>query len=383
MVDAAADTGVHNSQPEGIGRVATPDGMVAWNNLGRNVVFADVQLRPRAVFGTTVFPDDDLPSQFDLDVHAILDLPELARMLVVNHYGLVRGFRRADLLGHPSPQQVEPSRVWSFVADVERLVVVAGSLVGSSPRSDGAIGLLVTAPFDDRGSDGSPLPANLQATDLGEVSALGVIESTSDPSIAVGGDGRIALVPFADGRIGRPRWQARIEFRAATVALHDGLIFAAGPGQGRVDDYQWEGLSGGGFALLDPFDGSVVASGRLPEGVAWGTGGIAVAPFGPSLAAVDRSGGMHLVDPRTGHTGRAGPAAHTGRAGPAGRTPTSPVDSGPPETGPPDAASLGIGHMAVVGDRVLCGFNRGGYRLHSFCNSSSPGSVSRVSEEDP
>ena len=40
-VDAHAEVGVRNSQPEGIGRVANLDDLVAWNNLGRNIVFAD------------------------------------------------------------------------------------------------------------------------------------------------------------------------------------------------------------------------------------------------------------------------------------------------------------------------------------------------------
>ncbi len=53
-VDAWADAGVRNSQPEGIGRVVALRDLVCWNNLGRNVVFADDGLRPLAVFGTTL-----------------------------------------------------------------------------------------------------------------------------------------------------------------------------------------------------------------------------------------------------------------------------------------------------------------------------------------
>jgi hypothetical protein len=30
-----------------------------------------------------------------------------------------------------------------------------------------------------------------------------------------------------------------------------------------------------------------------------------------------------------------------------------------------DTRSLGIAHAAVVGDHILYGFNRGGYRLHT------------------
>src|ERR1700744_676797 len=42
--DATAADGVRNSQPEGIGRMVALDGLVCWNNLGRNGVFADRRL---------------------------------------------------------------------------------------------------------------------------------------------------------------------------------------------------------------------------------------------------------------------------------------------------------------------------------------------------
>ena len=39
-LDSHPESRVHNSQPEGIGRVVALEGLCAWNNLGRNVVFA-------------------------------------------------------------------------------------------------------------------------------------------------------------------------------------------------------------------------------------------------------------------------------------------------------------------------------------------------------
>ncbi len=48
-VGSAAEFGVRNSQPEGIGRVVVLEDLVCWNNLGRNVVFADRLLRPRGI----------------------------------------------------------------------------------------------------------------------------------------------------------------------------------------------------------------------------------------------------------------------------------------------------------------------------------------------
>jgi hypothetical protein len=342
-IDAAAETGVRNSQPEGIGRVVTLGDLVCWNNLGRNVVFAaaaDAGLHPRAIFGTTLFPGEDEPSQYDLDVHSILNLPECGLVVVLNHFGVVRGFRRAALLGHTGGQLVAPSSIWTFVADVERTIAVAGRLVGSAPRSDGALGLLVSDPVD-RVPAGATLPTRLEATAFGEVTALGVVPSDEDSLVAVGGDARVALVPLTGGQIGRPRWEAGVGFRVAILAWHGGLLWAAGPDRpGAVDDYDWERLRGGGFAALDPADGRSVMGGPLPDDVAWGTGGVAVAPFGSWLAVAGRTGCMYLVDARTG--------------------------TGHRSAGRPAGPSLGIAHLTVAGQRVLCGFNRGGYRLHSF-----------------
>jgi hypothetical protein len=343
-VDAAADKGVRNSQPEGIGRVVALGDLTCWNNLGRNVVFADAALRPHAIFGATLFPDDDEASQYDLDVHAILDVTECGLVVVLNHFGTLRAFRRRDLLGSPDGRLVTPACVWSFVADVERTVVVAGRLVGSAPRSGGAIGLVISELLRSLPEDAS-VPTRLDAAAFGEVTALGVVPPPRDPRIAVGGDGKLALVPMTNGRAGRPRWETSVGFRVATIAWHGGALWAAGPDrQTNIDDYDWEALAGGGYAVFDHADGRPVLSGRLPDDVAWGTGGVAVSPFGSLLAAAGRTGCLHLVDPRTG-------ASHRTSA-PLSRT------------------SLGIAHLAVVAGRVVCGFNRGGYRLHSFGESA-------------
>jgi hypothetical protein len=345
LVDAAALTGVRNSQPEGIGRAVALGDLVCWNNLGRNVVFADAWLRPLAIFGTTLFADDDEASQYDLDVHAILDVPELELIVVVNHFGTVRGFRRRDLLGSTGGELIAPSAVWSFVADVERTVAVAGRLVGTAPRANGAIGLVVSDPLASV-PDRANVPTTLGATAFGEITALGAIPSPDEPLIAVGGDGKVALMQLTRARVEPARWETQIGFRVATITWHDGALWAAGPdGGGDIDDYDWEQLSGGGFAALDPATGRIILSAPLPDDIAWGTGGVAVAPFGPWLATASRRGCLYLVDPRTG-------ASHCA-AGPVAR------------------ASLGIAHLAVAGRRALCGFNRGGYRLHSFAEPAA------------
>jgi hypothetical protein len=337
---------VYTSQAQGIGRVVSLGGLVCWNNLGRNVVFADDELQARAVFGSTLFPGEDDPAQFDLDVHAVLDVPELGVVAVLNHIGVVRAFRRADLLASPTVRLVAPAAQWSFVADVERTVAAAGRLIGARPRAERAPGLLVSAPLQGLGND-ADISTEVSGQECGEVRALGVVPSPKGPLIAAGSDGRLSLAPLAGDRLGPRRWEVEVDFRVACIAWHRDRVWAAGPDRDSgVDDYDWERLAGGAFAAFDPLDGTLLAGASLPEGVAWGTGGVAVVPFGRRLAAVDRIGCLHVLDP-------------DGRD----RVRTIPIAQ----------SSLGIAHAAVVGPRVLCGFNRGGYRLHAYRQPGAAG----------
>src|SRR5215211_2733339 len=88
-IDSFPASRVRNSQAHGVGRVVTLDSGGAWSNLGRNVVFVGPDLRPRALFGESAFSEDE-PSQYDLDVHAILDLPDAGLVVALNHLGTVR-----------------------------------------------------------------------------------------------------------------------------------------------------------------------------------------------------------------------------------------------------------------------------------------------------
>jgi hypothetical protein len=339
-INSAAEIGVRNSQPPGIGRVVALGDLICWNNLGRNIVFADRHLLPRSVFGRTMFPDEDEPSQYDLDIHAVLDLPELDLVLVLNHLGCVRCFQRSELLSPKSLREVEPIVTTSFVADVERTVLAGKHLVSSSPRSDGAEGVLVSTPIEPTMLE-APIETDLGAENFGEVTALGVVGGGSEPLLALGGDDRLALVPFVQGRILRPRWEVKLGFRAAVVVWDGRVLWAAGSaGTPGVDDYDWEGRRGGGFAGLDRHDGRVVVAGQLPEDVAWGTGGVAVVVLGTLLAAIGRTGRVYLLDPRRPTAWRS--------------------------TAPLASASLGLAHADAVGQRLLFGFNRGDYQLHLY-----------------
>jgi hypothetical protein len=336
-VDTHCDVGVRNSQPEGIGRVSSFGDLVAWNNLGRNIVFADQQLRPVAVFASTQFRDHDELSQYDLDIHAVLAVPGGDFVLALNHLGLIRMFRRSDLAGLGGCHEVHPVTTSSFVADVERAVVAVSRLVGSCPRSEGAIGLVVSEPLE-AALDEAPLGADVVGEHLGEVTALGVLSGGDTPLVVAGGPGQVAMVPLKGATLQASRWKVDLSFRSAVVEWDGRHVWVAGPAtESVVDDYKWDLSHGGGFVALDPDDGAIVTAGSLPDDVAWGTGGVPVVCAGLVLCAVGRTGALFALDTKTSSSWRSTPALAS--------------------------RSLGIAHAAVAGDKVIYGFNRGDYRL--------------------
>jgi hypothetical protein len=350
-VDAHSEVGVRNSQPEGIGRVADLGDLVAWNNLGRNVVFANRRWQPVAVYGTSSFADDEL-SQYDLDVHAILQLTGEGEGLVVtlNHLGSVLGFARAEVASFEQSRSkvrssrpvslVEPVISTSFADDLERTVAVGARLVSSRAASSPDGGLLVSEPLHV-GIGKPSLDAEVALEGWGRVTALSTFGTGRDQLVAVGGEGRVTLVALDDGRFGRRLFEVDLPLRAAAFAWDGRLLWAVGSelATSPVDDYRWEDLQGGCYAGLDPSNGRMVVTGGLPDEVAWGNGGAAVVMLLGRLCAVGRTGRLYwLADAETGRFVSTASLAES---------------------------SLGIAHAAAVGDRVLYGFNRGGYRLHA------------------
>jgi hypothetical protein len=344
-LDSHPESLVRNSQPEGIGRVVDLGDGCAWNNLGRNVVFASREFEPRAVFDHTQFPDDDEPSQYDLDVHAILDVPPAGVVVVLNHLGLLRAFRRSEIHSPGAIRRIDPVWARTFADDMERVVVVGDRLVGSRPREQQAGGVLVSEPITAT-ADASQLDARVELETWGMVTALGTSHAGGQECVAVGGNGRVGLVPIDRGAVGRPRWELGVDFEPAAFVWDRQLLWVAGPelGAAGIDDYDWEKLRGGGFAALDLADGSTVVRGRFGNNLAWGNGGTAVVIAAGLVCGIGRTGEVDVYSTAGGDP-RARTDAFT-------------------------ANSLGIAHAAVVGDRILYGFNRGGYRLHSVALST-------------
>lgn len=338
-VDSHPERGVRNSQPHGIGRVAALDGLCAWNNLGRNVVFADEKFRPLAVFDESVFTEDE-PSQYDLDVHAILEIPSAGIVVVLNHLGMLRAFP-AEEIRRPGPlRRVRPFWIRTFAADVERAVVVGDRLVGSRPREEHVGGLLVSEPLT-AAADEENVDVAVQLETWGLVTALAEVAGKDANQLALGGEGRVSLAPVTTHGVGRPHWVVDVGFQPAALQWDGAVLWAAGSEQTTgIDDYDWESLRGGGFAGLDPTDGHVVVRGRFPDDLAWGNGGVAVVMTPDALCAIARTGQIHIFDLRDRST----------------MTTSAPIAN----------HSLGIAHATAVGNHVLYGFNRGGYKLHAL-----------------
>ena len=335
MFSSYPESRVENSQPAGIGRVVALGRQCAWNNLGRNVVFASRSFQPEAVFAQTSYPDDDELSQYDLDVHAILEIRGAAVVVVLNHLGLLRGFRAADLAVSRTVASLEPSWTSRFADDVERAVAVGDRLVGSRPRREGAGGVIVSGPLTTDPGPEVDVDANLEDWDV--VTALEAVSTADGPRVAVGAVRRVGLFPIGGASLDAPIWEVTVGFQPAALLWDGQLLWAAGsePTDG-VDDYDWEQLHGGGFAGLDPRDGRRVVEGRFDD-LAWGNGGAAVVITPDLVCGVERTGALALHSTRDG-----GFVART-----------TALASHP----------LGIAHAAAVDGHILYGFNRAGYEL--------------------
>jgi hypothetical protein len=340
-LDSHPESRVRNSQAHGIGRVAELGDLVAWNNLGRNIVFADRAFRPLSIYDETAFPAQDEPSQYDLDVHAILRPAGSDWVLALNHLGTLRVFRASELRAPGTDRRARPVAEMHFVEDAERVVAAGGRLLASRPRSDGAGGLLVSAPVGPELRGGLPVDAALESWQ--RVTALDASTSASGEAwIAIGAGRRVGIAPLTNGRVGRSRWEVNIPWRCAWLRWQAPLLWVAGsePNAPGVGDHDWDRLRGGGLLAFRLEDGQRMLQRPFECDLAWGNGGVALCAHNGAICALDRSGALHAFRARDGR--------FLG-------------SSAPLSTG-----SLGIAHAAGVGAAVLAGFNRAGYRLFVY-----------------
>ena len=192
----------------------------------------------------------------------------------------------------------------------------------------------IAAALDDH------IDVSVQLDTWGEVTALAAFARGDGEHVAFGGEGRVCLAPITAEGISGAHWEADVGFRAAALLWDGAVLWAAGSERSpeAIDDYDWESRRGGGFAGIDPIDGRVVVRGQFPDEVAWGNGGVAVVMIPGALCAIGRTGRVHAFDVRDGSR----------------MSVSEPIAD----------HSLGIAHAAAIGDRIVYGFNRGGYQLY-------------------
>lgn len=198
----------------------------------------------------------------------------------------------------------------SCAVDAERAVMMDGRLVTS--RTPPAGGIWVW----DR-----PMSAPHSALD--EWPAVTALDAARE-LLAVGAGRRVGLFRAEGARLD-PLWDTAVAAGLAFLHVDAEVVWAAGPDR---------------LLALRISDGSVAAARPLDDALAWGNGGTPLCVTAAAVCGLDRRGALHAFSRRD--------------ARPLGSTP------------PLGDRSLGIAHCAALGERVLAGFNRGGYRLFLY-----------------
>ena len=173
------------------------------------------------------------------------------------------------------------------------------------------------------------------------VTALASLPGDAPGRLAVGGEQHVA-----SGRLTATAAGSRC------AVGHDGRLRAGRPPLGRraalgggerpgaaVDDYDWEARHGGGFAALDPADGRTRRAGPVRRRLGVGERRRRAWSLVPgALCGFGRRGELHLFDTRDGALVRDDGAARR-------------------------RVARHRATAAAVGEHLVYGFNRGGYRL--------------------
>ena len=363
-----------NSTKYGVNRIVALGDYLLVNNIGANCEvwqFApghsghESEVRHRALFNTTIFPGQDLPSIFDVDAHAAFLLNGGKNLLLSNHYGRLRCFDLTQLASGKLPLVSE----LSFRGDTERILLVDGCLVTTSPRGQftpdpAEDGLLISAPLADLAR--GPTTASDYLDYVRYLPGWGTLTAlATDASrrlLAVGAAQRLGLFEFeASGTgltLGRCLWERSVPYLPQWLGIDTqrGRVLVAGYEDLDADPTgdDWDALSHGGFAVYSQA-GDLLLKALLPATTAWGYGADAVVPSSDysHLYALDRSAALHSISTDTGESSQLYPGA-----APDERT---------------WLQSPGIGHCEVIGRSFYAGFSRGGYRLFRYALPADSG----------
>lgn len=347
-----------NAGAQGISRLVMVGKRLFVNNIARNYELVTpvagaqggISLQRDAYHDVTSFPGQDIPSQLDLDAHGVFLRPDRGALLLHDHHGRIRNFRYP-----PSPGPLQQTAQWRLLGDTERVAMAGDCLITSSPRGQyssdpPAPGIFIAEPLPwTPPSDPEALPqlAYRQAlADWNVVTALTV--SADGGLLAVGTAGRLGVFRLeTDDRamvLGRCLWQVDAPYHTQWLHLQtDGSLLAGGYAldAADTDGADWDACRGGAVSAFDAC-GWLLGSMPAPKDTAWGYAGnpLVASPTGHVVYAIDRRGGLHALDLRSGTV----------------RVICAPAD------GP----SLGIGHAVTLNGRVYAAYTRGGFRVLAF-----------------
>ena len=354
-----------NSTKYGVNRIVALGDYLLVNNIGANCELwrfgaggtgSESGVQQRALFNTPIFPGQDRPSIFDVDAHAAFLVDSSRSLLLSNHYGLLRWFDLASI----ASGRLQPVSELSFRGDTERILLVDGCLVTTSPRGQftpdpAEPGLLISQPLPAPRTTTSNdhLDYTAALADWGTLTALAT--NASGRLLAVGAAQRLGLFELeastAGPKLGRCLWERSIPYLPQWTGIDAarGRVLVAGYEDLDADPTgdDWDSLSHGGLSVFSR-DGDVLLRAPLPAATAWGYGADAVLPSSDfsRLYAIDRGAALYTVSTETGETTQ--------------------LYAGVPQDERTWLASPGIGHCEVMRGSFYAGFSRGGYRLFRY-----------------
>lgn len=347
IITRATDTTspIVNKQAPGIGRVKRLNDLLVINNLGKNIEFKRIdgdKLVPSGIFARSEYINGTEDTEYDLDIHGAALLN--GRLLLMNHLGTLVDIDAASYQEHGRLH---------WIGDAECLEVIGDRLISTSGRGDQVSdpvtpGIIVSEKVPPSKTDCKQvIEKHVMLGDWGITAALSV---SSKGGIAFGAAEKIACFALGD-REGKPTlrsvWFADAHFApswSTFTADSKYVIFAGYAADSYKSDYDWNSLSGGYIVMHDAESGEQVWQTAISASVAWGNGGVPMVLHEQLgyIAAVDRQATLHYWHLKTG------------------------IYAGAVKLQDNSIESFGIGHAAVAGRSVVCGFNRAGYQLFQY-----------------
>lgn len=334
-----------NEQAPGIGRVKRLNDLLVINNLGKNIEFKRVdgeKLVPSGIFARSEYGNGTEDTEYDLDIHGAVLLN--GRLLLMNHLG--------TLVDIDAASYQERGRL-HWIGDAECLELIGHRLISTSGRGDKVAdpvtpGIIVSEKVPPSMRDRKQvIDRHVFLEDWGITSALSV---SSRDKIAFGAAEKIAC--FALGaRDGKPTlssvWFADAQFApswSTFTADCKYIIFAGYAADSYKSDYDWNSLGGGYIVMYSAESGEQVWRTAINVNVAWGNGGVPMVLHEQlgCIAAVDRQAALHYWHLQSG------------------------IYAGAVKLPDNRDESFGIGHAAIAGTSIVCGFNRAGYQLFQY-----------------